>query len=36
MKGNLVMVSATSTFSGFVGEPATVIDNINVYVTDVE
>ena len=32
----VVMVSATPTFSGFVGEPATVINNINVYVTDVE
>jgi hypothetical protein len=32
----VVMVSATPTFTGFVGEPATVINNINVYVTDVE
>jgi hypothetical protein len=31
----VVMVSATPTFTGFVGEPATVINNINVYVTDV-
>jgi hypothetical protein len=32
----VVMVSATPTFTGFVGEPSTMVNNINVYVTDVE
>ena len=32
----VVMVSATPTFSGFVGEPSTMVDNIDVYVTEVE
>ena len=32
----VVMVSATPTVSGFFGEPSAMIDNLNVYVTDVE
>jgi hypothetical protein len=33
----VVMVSATPTFTGFVGEPSTtMVNNIDVYVTDVE
>jgi hypothetical protein len=30
----VVMVSPTSTVTGFVGEPDTAIDNTNVFVTD--
>ena len=30
----VLMVSPTSTVSGFVGEPDTAIDNTNVFVTD--
>jgi hypothetical protein len=32
----VVMVSATPTVPDFVGEPSAMIDNLNVYVTDVE
>jgi len=32
----VVTVSATPAFTGFVGEPSTMVNNINVYVTDVE
>jgi hypothetical protein len=32
----VVMVSATPTVSGFFGEASAMIDNLNVYVTDVE
>ena len=32
----VLKVSATPTITGLVGEPSTMIDNLNVYVTDVE
>ncbi len=32
----VVTVSLSATVTGFVGEPSTVIDNLNVYVTDAE
>jgi hypothetical protein len=32
----VVMVSATPTITGFFGEPSAMIDNLNIYVTDVE
>ena len=32
----VVMVSATPTVTDFVGQPSAMIDNLNVYVTDVE
>ena len=33
---NVVMVSATPTVTDLIGEPSAMIDNLNVYVTDVE
>ena len=32
----VVLVSATPPVSGYFGEPSAMIDNLNVYVTDVE
>ena len=32
----VVLVSATPTVTDFVGEPSAMIDNLDVYVTDVE